>query len=133
MFTSSFFTYFGEGRISISRGNPENIDGYKFYRNLNPGPWFKDKEFKDVNLYRNKYHEDILSKLDPQQTWDELHKLVENENHCPVLLCYEKLNKKNEWCHRRMAAEWLQTELGVIIPEWREKEEPLPLLDLMNS
>jgi hypothetical protein len=36
----------------------------------------------------------------------------------PVLLCYEKppFDEAN-WCHRRLAAQWLETSLGILVPE----------------
>jgi len=38
-----------------------------------------------------------------------------------ILLCYES---PNEFCHRRILAEWIKIETGFIIPEWKnEKEE----------
>lgn len=42
MKTSSWFKYSGEGRIGISRGLPHRVPpGYRMYRKLAPGPWFK--------------------------------------------------------------------------------------------
>jgi len=52
-------------------------------------------------------YEEILSKLDPEDVWKEL-------GSDAVLLCYEAPGK---FCHRRLAAEWLERELDVEIPE----------------
>lgn len=62
-------------------------------------------------------YEEQLSKLDPQKVWDDLHQLANGSE--PVLLCYEAppFDKIN-FCHRHMAAKWLETKLGVSIPEW---------------
>lgn len=62
----------------------------------------------------------ILSRLDPKEIYESL-----GEN--AVLLCYEK---PNEWCHRRLVAEWLEENLGIVVPEWglpREKTLPYEL------
>ncbi|MCL6442574.1 MAG: DUF488 domain-containing protein, partial [Alicyclobacillus sp.] len=41
-----------------------------------------------------------------------------------VLLCYEK---HNDWCHRRMVADWFEKELGVVVPELGfDRSETLP-------
>jgi hypothetical protein len=34
-----------------------------------------------------------------------------------VFLCFEKLEKPGEWCHRRMFAEWWVEKTGESIPE----------------
>jgi hypothetical protein len=48
-----------------------------------------------------------LAKLDAQELYDWL-----GEN--AILLCYEKAG---DFCHRRLVAEWLETNLGIKIPE----------------
>jgi len=37
-----------------------------------------------------------------------------------VFLCYEK---PEEFCHRRVFAEWIEKETGFVIPEWKTPEE----------
>jgi len=69
----------------------------------------------DFSRYRTLYFRTILGRLDPKETWDQLHALA--GSHEPVLLCWETLRKPGEWCHRRMAAEWFQAELGEEVPE----------------
>lgn len=61
----------------------------------------------DINLYTEKYVEEILFPLDPQQVFEELGKYS-------ILLCWESPDK---FCHRRIVAKWLQDSLGVKIPE----------------
>jgi hypothetical protein len=34
-----------------------------------------------------------------------------------VLLCFEALKKPDEWCHRRMFADWWQKQTGDAVPE----------------
>ncbi|HEV3023262.1 MAG TPA: hypothetical protein VGX76_12380, partial [Pirellulales bacterium] len=50
----------------------------------------------------------ILASLDAQRTFEEL-----GDN--AVLLCYEP---PNTWCHRRLIADWIETALGIFVPEF---------------
>lgn len=128
MQTSSFFHYNGPGRISIARTVPRGTPaGYRIFRPLWPGKWLWDDTYKnDVNAYRERYFSEILRPLDPQQVYDQLHELAGGFE--PVLLCYEHLVKPDDWCHRRMVAEWFETELGIDVPERgpvkQEKKQP---------
>lgn len=118
MFTSNFYQYFGPGRISIARGAPRGMSGFKVYRKLNPGSWFRDAEFyNDEALFRAKYFNEVLKPLNPQQIWNELQSLVSGQGHPPVLLCHENIHKPGQWCHRRMVADWFENELGILVPE----------------
>jgi hypothetical protein len=115
MQTSSFFLYEGRGRISIARYMPKHISGIASYPALAPGKWFKDPQNKTYEAYRGCYYQHVLARLDPQHTWDALHALAGELE--PVLLCWEHLRKPEEWCHRRIVAEWFTHHLGVSIPE----------------
>lgn len=37
-----------------------------------------------------------------------------------ILLCYEQPGK---FCHRRVLADWVERETGVIIPEWKDPKQ----------
>ena len=67
-------------------------------------------------------YQEILARHDPQETWDRLHQLAGGEE--PVLLCWEDLKQEGKWCHRRMVAEWFQTELGILVPELGFEDDP---------
>ena len=112
MKTGSFRTYRGEGRISIARWAGGFGKGVPSYRPLAPGPWFKSVDWP---TYCRLYGEQ-LSKLDPRQTWDDLHRLAGDA--APVLLCWEvpPFTDANH-CHRRLVAEWFEQELGEAVPE----------------
>ena len=118
MKTSDYFTYQGSGRIAISRSVPRQLKaGYRIYRPLAPGPWFKSVSY---GQYREKYFYQ-LSLLDATFVWETLHNLA--DGHEPVLLCYEKAPFDSErFCHRRMVAEWFETELGFVVPEWKKPD-----------
>ncbi len=112
MKTASFFTYTGPGRVSISRSAPRGVMVPAF-RLLAPGAWFKEP---NEARYRELYFAQ-LAQLDPQEVWDDLHRTAVGGE--PVLLCWEKLNKPGEFCHRRMVAEWFEQSLGHVVEEIR--------------
>jgi hypothetical protein len=114
MKTASFFTYQGRGRISIARYAPRNTPaGYRTFRALAPGEWF-NKVPKD--RYRELYTRDVLGVLDPKTTVDALEALAGEAE--PVLLCWERPPfTEDNWCHRRMVAEWFADTLGLSVPE----------------
>lgn len=60
-------------------------------------------------------YKSILARLDAKQVWDGLLELTGGVE--PVLLCWEKLQKPDEFCHRRMVAEWFGEQLGVTVEE----------------
>lgn len=111
MKTSSFFKAPQEGRISIARSMPRG-HSCPTYRALAPGPWFKTVDYE---TYRELYFSQ-LNKLNPTAVMADLHELA--QGHEPILLCWEKLDTPEDWCHRRMVAEWFKTELNIDVPEF---------------
>ncbi len=113
MKTSCFKHYAGPGRISIARYAPRGTPaGYRQFKAMAP---YKHMLKMSIGPYRSIYFGEILKKLDPQKTWDHLHELAGNAE--PVLLCWETLQTPDDWCHRRMAADWFAHHLGVEVPE----------------
>ena len=85
------------------------------------------------NMLKLAYHEyrpqffHILSRLDAQAEWVTLHKIA--EGHEPVLLCFEHPPfSLNNWCHRRMVAEWFEKELGHQVEELGHGMIPIRLM-----
>jgi hypothetical protein len=119
MFTSNYWNYTGPGCIAISRGIPRNIPaGFRIYRALAPGAWFSQEPYcSDEALYRQRYFDEILKLLNAARVYEQLRTLA--GDHAPVLLCWEHLDKEGQWCHRRMAAEWFEAELGISVPEYK--------------
>ena len=113
MKTASYFTYRGPGRVGISIGRPRGIAGYRIYRPLAPrGDMLK----MGIEQYREIYIGEILASQDPEKVAADLQRLA--GDHEPVLLCFEKPPfHADNWCHRRMVAEWLESRLGLDIPE----------------
>ena len=122
MKTSSFRLYSGPGRVSIARYAPRwTPAGYRVMKALAPHGHMLKMGYAQ---YRLIYFQDILGKLDPQETWDKLHALAGDAE--PVLLCWETLKQPGEWCHRRMVAEWFERQLGVVVDELPPGGAPTP-------
>lgn len=107
MYTSYFGKYIGDFGISIARKMPRGfwIDEYK---DLFPSSsilyqWFKNK---DIEIYTQRYNEEILNKLNPETVYSDLKD--------KVLLCWERSDK---FCHRFLVAEWIEKNLGINVPE----------------
>lgn len=68
---------------------------------------------KETNerVYRLRYQTEVLDNLEAQ---DVLNALPEGA----ILLCWERAG---DFCHRRIVAEWFETELGIVVPEYSKK------------
>lgn len=117
MKTASFFTFKDAGRISIARSAPRGVS-VPTYKPLAPGAWFNSV---DYDAYRKLYFAQ-LSQLDPEKVVADLNALAGASE--PVLLCWETLRKPGEYCHRRMVAEWLDLELGMVVLEHGANSTP---------
>jgi hypothetical protein len=110
-----FTSYFGNPRlkgkriVAISQGVPKGYDGPR-YLPLAPS-WALVKE-KDHRVYVRKYVEQ-LSRLDPEKVFRDL-------GEDAILLCWEK---PGAFCHRQLAAEWLEKALGISVPEYFGQDE----------
>jgi hypothetical protein len=89
--------------VAISQGIPKWHTGAR-YKPL--APFWEIIHIKDPVLYKKRYYEEVLSKLDPKQVSLDL-------DGC-ILLCHEK---DRTFCHRRVVAEWLEAKLGIKVPE----------------
>mgnify|MGYP000126020537 CR=1 FL=1 len=113
------------GGISISRTQKNHA--YPVYAPLVPGDWCFD--IKTIDYIKR--YEAQLSHLDARTVWEELKEMaIDDAIHRfgldearalrvePVMLCWEKPGGTSAaFCHRRLVAQWLQSELGVIVPE----------------
>jgi len=116
--TSSWFTDLPPDfcRIGVSRGVPRNQSGYRMYRKLQPGPYLKLPD----GPFTERYHTEVLDRLDPRQTVDEFMALAAGKS--VAILCFEHPHSAT-WCHRAMISAWLQQTLGLDVPEYgRERE-----------
>ena len=108
------------GAICISRSQPRWARGqYPSYKALAPGKWYRTAEIEEyIPLYQ-----EILDALDPQRVYDDLMAIAQTHARSlgkdpdavePILLCFES---PADFCHRRMTANWLETSLGIEVPE----------------
>ena len=105
MFTSSFWRFHlrrDPRLVSIALKTPEWFQGRR-YPALAPRLDMLPMEEEE---YRREYQA-ILDRLDPRQVYEDL-------GPDAVLLCWEP---PGVFCHRRLAAEWLEERLGVKVPE----------------
>ena len=114
MKTASYFTYSSPGGIGISIGKPRGVTvSCGFYKALAPrGEMLR----MPYHAYRDLYFREILGPLDPRQVVEDLQRLAGEDE--PVILCFERPPFIGDnWCHRRMVAEWLGEALGLEVPE----------------
>lgn len=98
--------------IAISVGVPGWYKGKRF--NALAPTWEMVKGYNEGKLterqYTNRYNK-ILAGLDPKFVLKSLPS-------GSILLCWEN---PGEFCHRRLAAKWIEKETGIVVPELSEK------------
>ncbi|USK77738.1 DUF488 family protein, N3 subclade [Peribacillus frigoritolerans] len=105
--------------IAISVGPPKWFNGTVDKRLAPSWAMMKKPRAEYDRLFANH-----LSKLDAKKIISEL---PENA----VLLCYEA---HNDWCHRRMVAEWLEKELDIEVCEFGfEREQTFPYAECCEA
>lgn len=118
--------------------NFANIRNLRVFASISlyPPSWYVGPDFKTLaptpelfhakgisnEEYRLRYERLVLDKLDPLSTYNSI---VEKYGNDIVLLCFEK---PGDFCHRRIVAEWFETHLGVIVPEWVKPERKTSLV-----
>jgi hypothetical protein len=115
LYTSSWFTRLPPeiARIGISRGTPRGQSGFKNYRPLAPGEWFKRVDTRQYDLLYTAQ----LEKLDPQKVLEDL-TYLSGACSSAALLCYESPHKPEDWCHRAWVSRWLHDKLGMKVFEY---------------
>ena len=98
-------------RIGVSRGVPRSASGYRRYRQLEPGSWFRTSSATE---YVARYRAEILSRLDPHRVVSDLAAL--SNGHPVALLCWEEAG--DEWCHRAIIAHWIGQHTAVDVREF---------------
>lgn len=72
------------------------------------------------NEYYEKYYREVLSNLSPRMVWNDLVEL-NGGNVDVIILCHESwkdIESGKKFCHRRIVAKWLESELWETIPEF---------------
>ena len=96
--------------VSIARTAPRNYHG-RVYRKLCPtrkllSAWRAGQLTPEQ--YAAEYEATVLY-------WAHANEVVEELGNDAILFCWEPAGA---FCHRRLAAHWLETELGIVVPEW---------------
>ena len=114
MKTSNFKSYKGKDGIAICLFPPLNWVGPSFIKLAPDKDTFFKKKTNQITEkeYEQRYKTNTLSKLDPQNIYDELKD--------KVLLCYEE---PIEFCHRFLVAKWIKEELNIEVSEWKPSDE----------
>ncbi len=73
---------------------------------------------ENTKFYISEYWMHVLSKLDPQEVYEELDGMV--------LLCYEE---NDAFCHRHIVAVWLELSLGVVVPEIKRCNNKIEIIE----
>lgn len=103
-------------KVGISRGAPRGLQAgtYRRYGALAPGAWFKSVTPQEyLRLYG-----DILAGLNPADVAGDLIELGNGK--VPTMLCFEgakDIQSGTKWCHRHLAAQWLEEQLGIKVEE----------------
>ena len=113
IYTSYFANYKQEDAVSIAFSTPNWFKGEKYKKLAPPKKLLYDYKsgLVDEKEYREIYSKEVLNKLNP----NEVAKKLNNK----VLLCYEK---PEDFCHRKLVAEWLENNLDIKINEFGIKK-----------
>ncbi len=104
--------------IGISLTIPDWYEG-KRLEFLAPKSEMVGKIRKDsANYNQRKYTREYLDLIKARNV--DAKQLIEALPDGTILLCYES---PNEFCHRRILAEWIEREIGFVIPEWKNEKE----------
>lgn len=111
--TGSFSIYKGEHGVSVARGTPRWFKGEQIIELCPSWGLIRDVQKKKITEeeYTVIYYRDYLCGLDAQ-------KYIERLNG-KILLCWEK---PGDFCHRRIIAEWIERETGIVVPEYVSKK-----------
>jgi len=97
--------------ISIARFAPRWFKDVISYEPLAPSvELLTDYKFKRIheNKYITIYHDEVLSKLDPEQVIKDLTNLSPTD--VMAICCYEI---PRDFCHRHLVAQWLRSKITI--------------------
>lgn len=106
--------------ISIAGKAPEDYYGLEYKKLAPKWAFFNDykKGILDEDGYTDCYYDQVLSKLTPEQVYEELTKDLGTD---VIMLCWEKAGA---FCHRRIVAEWLEKGLAIKVLELDKHKTP---------
>jgi hypothetical protein len=103
----------GAVKACISRGRPKWSLPYRFrvLSDLAPSrEAFKAPDGEWQRIYRLQ-----LEELGAQRILEDLERI--SNGHGVIMLCWERPEPGNDFCHRRVLAAWLEEQLGIEVPE----------------
>ena len=125
MISTSNFARCGKNpdAVAISIGVPPKWKGRRYLNLAPPREMLHVSKEEFDNFFYNK-----LSGMDARQVYDEI---VSKFGSNAILLCWESPNIR---CHRRIVAEWFETELGIVVPEFGfERSAIIPYKEMLDK
>ena len=117
IFTSNYARHAqNPNAFAISRKAPDWYHGEEI-QSLAPS-WDIIMPYRDGRLGREGYKTQYIELLKSRKLTAK--GIVESIPDGAILLCYEA---QNEFCHRRVLADWIEKETGFVIPEWQNEKE----------
>lgn len=106
--------------VRTSQGAPRWPLGYALQEKLPElAPTTAIRKHKQLATYRPAYVA-MLEGHGPELIWRLIQRIsARNEDRPVVLLCFCDLNvaPPENWCHRRIFAEWFEASTGMVVPE----------------
>jgi uncharacterized protein (DUF488 family) len=100
--------------VSIARSAPRGYRGRRCDVLAPTWPMIRLAKAGDFDGYREQYVQ-ILHTLNAADVVARLRAVVGDA----ILLCWEPAG---QFCHRRLVAEWIEHETGLVVPEWTSVE-----------
>jgi hypothetical protein len=101
--------------VSISRGEPRWRLPFRFRRLRQLAPGTEAWSHKaDREAFENAYQRQ-LQEIGAEPILERLEEIGAGKP--AILLCWERLDKPGEWCHRQLLSRFLLDEAGIVLPE----------------
>lgn len=98
--------------VSVTVGQPKFPLGYELAGHVGMLAPYGLLKIEEIGAFRDAYFE-RLERYGPAKVKRVLAAIAHSEGRKGVvLLCFEDLTKPDEWCHRRVFAEWWLAETG---------------------
>jgi hypothetical protein len=114
--TCGYFEY----RPSMGVPVPTSLGVPDQFKRYTPSWTLKPKGVFNVYKTKGPFQVHYMDRLDAKgsEIAAELRQIADGHGNDPlVLLCWCDLSKAGGWCHRRMAAAWLEQHTGTTVPE----------------
>ena len=107
--------------VQISAGDPKFSLPYRIDHKLSMlAPLPAIFRYPDYAIFETEYRKQ-LDQTGVNRIQDELER-VAHPDKITVLLCFEDIRKPDQWCHRRIFAQWWEEKTGQEIAELTERD-----------